>query len=319
MDCLYHYCSNDKCFSILKSRSLRLSDIQKSNDYRELNLFFPRLIYEVEDIYKNKPFPFRYNDYIDEQAFFEMTKSSYYYWREQFSSGKFSNYVVCFSEYADSLSQWRGYADNGKGCCLGFSKKVLTDYCNKNNDVLRLEKVEYLSDRQITNRIHIAAIACVDAIRDMRGWIVDNMTYDDNDPDTDKLLHYNFDGFIENVFIDSLQFKSKAFSEEKEWRIFLRKPAYKNPKWICSNNDDLLGPRGFSETVQFLRNRVEFQVTENDLIPYCPIMFDEFSENPVAELWTGPKNNIRESDIRLYLQQNGYRAAKIKETNISYC
>ena len=33
---LFHYCSNLKCFNILSGKSIRLSDIKKSNDYNEL-------------------------------------------------------------------------------------------------------------------------------------------------------------------------------------------------------------------------------------------------------------------------------------------
>ena len=47
---LYHYCSNDKSYSILASKSIRLSDIQKSNDYRELNLFFPKILDYIEEL-----------------------------------------------------------------------------------------------------------------------------------------------------------------------------------------------------------------------------------------------------------------------------
>ena len=41
----------------------------------------------------------------------------------EFDRGGVTNFVVCFCEDGDVLSQWRGYADNGKGCSLGFSVK----------------------------------------------------------------------------------------------------------------------------------------------------------------------------------------------------
>lgn len=37
-------------------------------------------------------------------------------------------YVVCFSEKMDCLSQWRGYADDGKGISIGFCKKMLESF-----------------------------------------------------------------------------------------------------------------------------------------------------------------------------------------------
>ena len=55
MSCLYHYCSNEKCFSILKGKTIRLSDIEKSNDY--MNIFL-RLLSRTSAEENNS------NDYI---------------------------------------------------------------------------------------------------------------------------------------------------------------------------------------------------------------------------------------------------------------
>ena len=319
MDCLYHYCSNEKCFAILNSKTIRLSDIQKSNDYRELSLFFPQLLYAIEEIYKAAPFNFKYRDLLNKEAFFQMTRESRSYWQQRFSNGDFSNFVICFSEAVDSLSQWRGYADNGKGCCIGFSKRLLQEYCEKNKNIVRLEKVEYISDEEIYDRIFSAARACVDEMKSMRDFIIKNITNDDNDPDTDGLLHYNFDGFVGYNFNDTLRFKSCAFSEEKEWRVFFVNEIHKNPNLLCrEDTSELKGPNGFAETVNFLNNKVQFRVTDDDIIPFCPIGFEEFSDNPVVELWTGPKNIIREKDIELFLKQNGYSTSKPYHSRITY-
>ena len=45
----------------------------------------------------------------------------------------------------------------------------------------------------------------------MRGFTVSEITKDNNHPDTDGLLHYNFYGMLEAAFIDSLQHKSFEF------------------------------------------------------------------------------------------------------------
>ena len=240
MECLYHYCSNEKCFNILNGKTIRLSDIKKSNDYQELRLFFPRLIYVIEDMYKNAPFNFKYNGLYNEEAFLQMTKESYIFWKNRFYNGDFSNLVICFSEAVDSLSQWRGYADNGKGCCIGFSKQLLQEYCEKYKNILRMEKVEYLSDKEIQDRIHDAAKVCIKTMKTMRSWIIDNLTRDDNNPDTDGLLHYNFDGLIGNVFNDTLRFKSCAFREENEWRIFFKIQFRKAPSCYAQKIQTIL-------------------------------------------------------------------------------
>ena len=89
----------------------------------------------------------------DVGAMLVMIRESLAYWNRRFYDGEFFDFVVCFSEMPDVLSQWRGYADDGKGCCIGFSKTQLEQYCAKNPEVLRLEKVQYLSDKEIDDQI----------------------------------------------------------------------------------------------------------------------------------------------------------------------
>ena len=317
---LYHYCSNDKSYNILKSKSIRLSDIQKSNDYRELSLFFPKILDYIEELYHHKPFRLQCDGKIDDEALSKMLSYSYDYWKNRFFSGDFSNFVLCFSEAADSLSQWRGYADNGRGCCLGFSKDELERYCLSTNGVLQLKQVTYLVEEGIDNVIRDAAKDILQSLKGLRRFIVSEITNDNNHPDTDSLLHYNFDGMLEEAFIDSLQYKSFAFQEEREWRIFFARPAYKNPGWMCDKTaEPIKGPRGFAETIAFLQDRIDFHPTTDDLIPYCKIGFEEFSEPPIKSVWLGPKNNIRISDMELFLKKNEYDKTKVITSKITYC
>lgn len=316
---LFHYCSNSKCFSILESKTIRLSDIQKSNDYKELCLFFPKIFSVLERLYREKPFSFKCSGKIGIRAFEILLNDSYDYWYDSFSTGDFSNFVLCLSEKSDSLSQWRGYADNGKGCCIGFDKNLLKDYCLSTNNVLRLEKVTYLSETGINEVLLNIAQEILNNMDGLREWIVDNITHNDNNSRTDILLRYNFDELLEEAFISSLKYKSYSFKEENEWRIFFSRPAYKKPEWIVKNDDnELIGPDGFADTVHFLNNKVDFSIIEDDIIPFCPINFKEFNANPVSSIMVGPKSRIRPSDLELFLQSKGYHNTKIKKSKITY-
>ena len=51
---LYHYASMEKGTSILKHKKIRLSDITKSNDVKEMSIFFPDLFDEMLKNYKTK-------------------------------------------------------------------------------------------------------------------------------------------------------------------------------------------------------------------------------------------------------------------------
>ncbi len=77
------------------------------------------------------------------------------------------------------------------------------------------------------------------------------MTHDDNSPDTDGLLGYNFDGMLGHAFTNSLCFKFRHFSEENEWRLFLADKAYKESNWVLDKNEEIQGPNMFNETLDF--------------------------------------------------------------------
>lgn len=297
-----------------------MSDIQKSNDRQELRLFFPRLLQYIEQLYARNPFAFKYKNVTDGIAIMMLVRDSLNYWNRRFYDGEFSNFVVCFSEKPDVLSQWRGYADDGKGCSLGFSFSQLEDYCVIHSQVLRLEKIEYLPLRKIDELIWDYASGLVSSMQSLRQTIVEKQNLADSDPDTDIMVRYQFDRLLEWTFIESLRFKEEGFSEETEWRLFLRNPGYKNPDWLYRDNQsDSVGPSWFSETIEFLKNRIEFMTTDDNLIPYYPINFSDFTGQPIIEAWMGPKNRILIRDFELFLKQNGYSNVNCFHSRISYC
>ena len=114
--------------------------------------------------------------------------------------------------------------------------------------------------------------------------------------------------------------KKESFGEEVEWRMFFTNPTYKNPDWILNKTtEELKGPERFSQTIKFLQDRIGFRPTIDDLIPYCKIEFKEFKESPINSIWIGPKNNIRISDINLFLKKYGYHSANVVPSRITYC
>ena len=135
-DLIFHYCDNHKMANIL---TLRMSDITKSNDYKEVKCFFPGILDALQEEYTDHPFVLEYKGQKDEEAFDELLQKEYEILRYEFSQGGVTNFVVCFCEEGDMLSQWRGYANDGKGCSLGFSISELKNYCRKNNDIITLK------------------------------------------------------------------------------------------------------------------------------------------------------------------------------------
>ena len=314
---LYHYCSTKKCFSILESKTLRMSDVAKSNDYSELELFFPQILWELRKEYIHNPFSFKFENLYDFAAFDYLLDDTYEYWKYRFGSGEFSNLMVCFSSVEDSLSQWRGYADNGKGCCMVFSKDAIKRYCRKSKGLLRFEKITYLTDSQIDDLVKNTAKSI---LQSLRVFVLENdynTIPNDPDHDFDIMLINHLDKILGEFFIDSLKYKSQAFYEEDEWRIFMTHTTQQHRELIKYG-------RNFSQSKNNIELKNEtnddicFRISDDDIIPFYPIYLDELGKHSFIGIILGPKNHIRTSDIKLYLQQHGYGNIIIEHSQITY-
>lgn len=313
---LYHYCSNKKCFSILESKTLRMSDVAKSNDYSELELFYPQILSELRMEYINSPFPIKYKEFYKNAAFDYLLDETYDYWNYRFSSGDFSNLMVCFSSVKDSLSQWRGYSDNGRGCCLTFSKAAIARYCENTQGLLRFEKITYLSDSQVDNLVKKEARLLYNSLKAFS--IQDtSTTLDPPDKDADAFLANHLDNLLEEFFIDSLKYKSKSFCEEDEWRIFMTHSIKRHRQLIMSDKK-LNHQMQNAESKNEVYRDICFQITDDDIIPYYSIELVELGNRGFRGIILGPKNHIRRKDIELYLQQHGYNKIEIQRSQITY-
>ena len=318
---LYHYCSNQSGLSILKHHTIRLSDIRKTNDYREMELFYPEIFDSIWDGYKQAPFPLLYNGKQGEDALRYLIQETRIRFESGFLDGSISNFAACFSEHADMLGQWRGYADDGKGICLGFSQKQLKRYIAKNNGIMNLVKVKYLTKEEITEKREQYANDALNDLRGMAEWLIDNMLLDTDAQNADTMMAFNFSHFIEWIITDSLQYKVKGFREEKEWRIYILDSHYKVPEWVylksgarCRN----ISVDGRSETLELLNTKMDFYITDDDLISYFLLPLDDIDSSVIRSVRLGPNNHIRERDLQLYLRKYWFDHVAIHRSELTY-
>ena len=312
---VYHYCDNHKMASILSGKTLRMSDITKSNDYEEVKLFFPGILDAIEDEYRKDEFPLQYMGNTNRDALGKLLDWEYDILRYEFDRGGVTNFVVCFCEDGDVLSQWRGYADNGKGCSLGFSVKELKEYCNTYKGILRFEQVEYKTVKEISDTIVEKSLKVLNELRGLRKWIVESMPSFDEEK-IEKMCQYCFHQMISGVLMSSLKYKNDSFKEEQEWRLFFSQQIYKFAKWIYS--DEEIETIVYDDMLKVIKNRIEFNVTADDLIPFYPINFTEISPNPIKQIIVGPQNKIMEKDFSLYVASNKLSDIDFRYSRISY-
>lgn len=117
---LYYYCSATSFMSIVKNKTLRFCDLYHMNDLSELRhgkIIYDQIIEnskELSDDTKSK-IDIILKEFINRCVLLSMS----------------------FSLKKDLLSQWRGYADDAKGFCIGFKAKDFT------NLPIHLLEVEY--------------------------------------------------------------------------------------------------------------------------------------------------------------------------------
>ncbi|MDD2586799.1 MAG: DUF2971 domain-containing protein [Syntrophomonadaceae bacterium] len=184
----YHYCSVDVLLSILKNDELRLSDIEKSNDYTERKWMINKIEEEFTDIASKNILREEYEKLI----------RGFSRWGKDFEI--LGNvYASCFSTEGDLLSQWRAYAQDGHGVAIGFSGELL-EKVNNFKYGIRFLPIIYDSEKQIEYG-RVQAKEILDLL--LEG---------------DFLFHAMSEVFINNL-TSLCCYKNPAFSEEKEWRL----------------------------------------------------------------------------------------------------
>jgi hypothetical protein len=111
IDTVYHYCSLDTFLSILKNKTIRMSDINKSNDYLETKSTISFIKKAAFDL-ANKASLSRYKQIMlgvdNEDAIrylIETVMNRFLKYNDTLV------YAACFSEKTDLLSQWLEYTE----------------------------------------------------------------------------------------------------------------------------------------------------------------------------------------------------------------
>lgn len=319
---LYHYASMQKAYSILNYKNIRLSDITKSNDINEMSIFFPTLFDEILNLFDEIhgfDNTFVYKAKLDRHALVLIINELKEQIEQEFQNGSIATFVICLSEKGDLLSQWRGYADDGKGLSIGLCAKELMEFIESSKRIYELVKVQYLSDDELKDWIKATAkdlLWLIDTILDaIKNGDVTFKTSSQFDENIYNTLYYNMLSYVE----ESIRFKSDGFVEEAEWRFYIKNALNKEElnKDINSTNG-VLNEEIRNELSEFVFNNVQFNATENDIVPFISLGFDSFNNNLICDVKCGPNNKIRNKDLELLLRKYGYKSCVCSKSKITY-
>ncbi len=261
----YHYCSLDTFIKILKSKKIWLGNPCKMNDSQELLWYFNLIPEEIDFT-------------VDEHGIKSKKISSIKSELLGFFKDSFYNqeipYIASFSEDGDILSQWRSYADNGKGVSIGF------EFCNfddKAESDLTFKVISYNQCEQIDKILNI-----------IRPLI-----------DRNKLAGCGTTTYIDiiseiirELLKDAVCSKNPAFIEEREARLI-----YNPEDDFCYNT---------LENKLFKIEGPFFRSLGNDITSYYELDFSDMKNILINSVYIGPKCKTTEHDIKMILKNMGY-------------
>jgi|GEM_PF-2732708 hypothetical protein len=125
---MYHYTPESGLKGIISSHELWLSDLQASNDPRDIQMgldTLQRVTYEIGQ-----------KEYTSEnaRALAQMTSKMTAYFKDA------RCYTACFTPNGDDINMWREYGGTGDGYAIGFRPRAITDMHG------RIYKVRYVDE-----------------------------------------------------------------------------------------------------------------------------------------------------------------------------
>ncbi|MBY5657209.1 DUF2971 domain-containing protein [Rhizobium leguminosarum] len=275
----YHYCNASAFYNIIRSKEVWLSSMSASNDSMEgkwlsniiglaasrwgVPEFAENLITLIRDIEEN----------LDCLGF-------------------------CLSEAADTLSQWRGYADDGAGFSIGFSDRFMDEYKDPNDPLIHAQKVIYGIEDQIKMLQPFAAVV-VQAIEDgafalpRAGTLLAPISDEERASQREQYLAAH-NRLIRTFLADINLFfklKNRAFEEEHEWRLIR------------------MAIKPFSD--------LDFRVSGTKIVPYLADSFGNV-DKPISHVMIGPKNPTPKDVVTGFLARHGFNDVHVEISAASY-
>ncbi|MDR9811909.1 DUF2971 domain-containing protein [Rhizobium hidalgonense] len=205
----------------------------------------------------------------------------------------------CMSEDGDTLSQWRGYADDGRGVSIGFSQEFLTAI-TRSNRFVQLQKVIYNLDNQ-KQRVREVFPKVKQLISEgalslpTRGSLLSSKTEEQFQTELERYLSKSRALFNTFTALQPIwfSFKNPAFREENEWRL-------------------AMGIMPDDET--------DYRTANGRLVPYQAIEFPAINgaTKMIEHLILGPKNSTPLRVIESFLRRYGFDNVSLSVSTASY-
>ena len=274
---VFHYTSDFGVKGILESKKLFLSDAYNLNDPSELRHGISILANFLEKKKAN-------------HLIFEHLNEGYSKFVKNIENLPHAYcYILSFSLVGDDLSQWRAYADNGRGYSIEFETKPIEVEFLKGNEKNRATYYIKYDEKEFENINKKFINSSAKIIEIMRYIKLGDKVYSDY---INKLLKI----YALYTIRASLFFKHSAYHNEKEYR-FLE-----------------IFPVTEPDPYQNYRRR------SSNLVKYREFDLKNLPRIPIKSITIGPAADSIKSEvfIKECLKYYGYEEIKIKQSDIPY-
>ena len=204
----------------------------------------------------------------------------------------FGGFGFCLSKEGDLLSQWRGYATDGAGVSIGFSRKYLENLAKFTSSSIlkkmlkdkfwgmefRLKEVIYQREQQLP---------LIKPIYDkLKNFALNNKDESLSQATINLLSH--------SLVLDLYVLKLEAFEEEKEFRLIS----------ILSGSSKI---------------DIKFRSVDKCIIPYMECSLEDLEpEKAITKVILGPKNLTPDYVVRQVLEKNNFKDVEVVSSSATY-
>jgi len=289
---IYHYASLDTLISIVENQTLYSTNIYFLNDKKEYNYGVDLILSRITVLKECG---------LNQEILNSLEKHINIIYKSE-------RYATCFSKNGDLLSQWRAYANYGKGVSIGF-------------DSIQLDKSidQFLQRKHIEYDIQYQTDTIDELVR-----IIIN--FFEKSKEIFDWAEYGYEWLVTNAIVEFLNdiissFKDPSFFEEQEYRF----------EYIIDGN-----------MIRKKDLELHFRANETQIIPYLKLIskYRKFEINkkngkygdieddsfflhkklPIREIIVGPSLDyeMTKMGIEELLKKNDYEEVLIKKSKIPY-
>jgi hypothetical protein len=209
-DQLFHYTTLDGTFGILNSSSIWAGYALQTNDEEEIRHGLALCIEE----FKN----FRFSFYTSGQ---NLKNNIINFLESERKRPRMDIFLVCFTTNDDQLSQWRGYANQGNGGCIGLDTNFF-----RHEGGIPIVQVIYDQPSKIA-KIH----ALLRDFDNMVSGIISGTP--GGTIQSNQAVEHVYRAIITGFLLLSCGFKNEGFKEENEWRLVQFIPHVKKTSFLA--------------------------------------------------------------------------------------